>query len=69
MEKALSIIKKNWLVIAGGALGAIGGYLYWFFIGCQSGTCPITSSPINSTLYGVVMGGLLLSMFKNNKKK
>ncbi|PKP41656.1 MAG: hypothetical protein CVT93_07355 [Bacteroidetes bacterium HGW-Bacteroidetes-10] len=69
MEKAISYIKKQWLVIAGGAAGALGGYLYWYFIGCNSGTCPITSSPLNSTLYGILLGGLLGSMFKKDSKK
>lgn len=69
MEKAISYIKKQWIVIAGGAAGALGGYLYWYFIGCNSGTCPITSSPLNSTLYGILLGGLLGSMFKKDSKK
>jgi len=69
MEKVITYIKKNWIIGAGGVLGAIGGYLYWFFIGCNSGNCPITSSPLNSTLYGIVMGGLLTSLFKKEQKK
>lgn len=56
------------MIIAGGVAGAVGGYLYWYFIGCNSGTCPITSSPLNSTLYGIVLGGLVFSLFKKNKK-
>ncbi len=55
---------------AGGIiLGATAGYMYWYFIGCVSGTCPITSSPVNSTLYGSVMGGLLVNTFRDPKKK
>jgi len=69
MEKAITYIKKQWIVVAGGAAGALGGYLYWYFIGCNSGTCPITSSPLNSTLYGILLGGLLGSMFKKDSKK
>ncbi|MHA4740663.1 DUF6132 family protein [Dyadobacter sp. MSC1_007] len=46
---------------AGIAIGSVLGYLYYHFIGCSSGTCPITSNPVNSTLYGAVMGGLLIS--------
>lgn len=68
-DKILELIKKEWLIIMGAALGAIGGYLYWYFIGCNSGTCPITSSPLNSTLYGVVLGALTLSLFKKREKK
>jgi len=63
IDKSIQYIKKQWITITGAALGALGGYLYWYFIGCNSGTCPITSSPVNSTLYGVLLGGLLGSMF------
>ena len=28
--------------LLGAALGALGGYLYWYFVGCADGTCPIT---------------------------
>lgn len=42
----------------GTALGAIAGYLYWQQVGCASGTCMITSKPINSTVYGAIMGYL-----------
>ncbi|SEG34609.1 DUF6132 family protein [Flavobacterium urumqiense] len=50
-------------------IGAIAGYLYYHFVGCSSGTCAITSKPLNSTLYGSLMGGLVFNMFvKENKK-
>lgn len=39
--------------------GALSGYLYYRFVGCRSGACPITSSPIVSSLYGAMMGFLL----------
>lgn len=32
------------------------GYAYYFFIGCSSGSCAISSNPLNSTLYGAIMG-------------
>lgn len=57
-------IKKNILVIIGTALGVIAGFLYWKFIGCETGHCAITSRPLNSSLYGGLMGGLIFSMFK-----
>lgn len=56
------------ILIAGIVSGAIAGYLYYHFIGCNSGTCPITSKPLNSSLYGAVMGGLLFSLFKKESK-
>lgn len=40
-------------------VGAVAGYLYYRLVGCRSGACPITSSPIISTLYGAMMGFLL----------
>ncbi|HRO75742.1 MAG TPA: DUF6132 family protein [Crocinitomicaceae bacterium] len=61
------LVKKNLLTIIGIAVGALGGYLYWKFIGCSSGACAITSKPLNSTLYGMLMGGLLFSMFEKKK--
>ena len=61
--------KNNALYLIGAAAGAIAGYFYWQQVGCTSGTCMITSKPINSTLYGALMGSLLLGMFKKEKKK
>ncbi len=60
----MQIIKKNWIYILGAVLGAIGGYLYWRYVGCSTGTCPITSSPTISTLYGAVIGGLFGGIFR-----
>ena len=37
-------------------VGGILGYLYYHFIGCPSGACPITANPYTSTLYGVFIG-------------
>ncbi len=60
----MGFLSKNKLTFLGVFLGAVGGYLYFHFIGCESGTCPITSKPLNSTLYGALMGGLLLNIFE-----
>lgn len=49
-------------------VGAILGYAYYHFVGCDSGTCMITSKPTNSTLYGSLMGGLFFNMFVNENK-
>lgn len=61
--------KRHLLILIGLAIGTTAGYLYWKFVGCNSDSCAITSNPINSTLYGAVMGGLLFSTFKKNKKQ
>ena len=61
-------LKSNRLYILGALLGAIAGYLYWQQVGCASGTCRITSKPVNSTLYGALMGTSLLGIFKKEEK-
>ena len=62
-----SWIQKNKLSLVGVVVGALGGFLYWNYIGCASGTCMITSKPINSTMYGALMGYLLFGMFQKEK--
>lgn len=59
--------KKITLIGVGVLLGGIAGYAYYSFVGCNSGSCAITSDPTNSTIYGMVMGGLITDLF--NKKK
>ncbi len=55
------------LTLIGILVGAIGGYIYYIEIGCASGTCPLTSNPYMSILWGAVMGYLLGDMFKKKK--
>jgi hypothetical protein len=54
---------------AGIALGALAGYLYYSYIGCASGTCAITSKPLNATVYGSLMGGLVFNMFVKKERR
>lgn len=65
----MHFILKHKLTLIGIVTGALAGYLYYHFVGCDVGSCSITSKPINSTLYGAVMGGLLLSSFQKDEKK
>ncbi|MBP7389680.1 MAG: hypothetical protein KA841_04700 [Chitinophagales bacterium] len=62
----MNIFLKYKTIIIGMIVGAAAGYAYYYFVGCASGTCAITSSPINSTLYGSMMGGLLFNNFQKN---
>ena len=64
-----NFIKKHRLTTLGIIVGSVGGFLYWRFVGCTSGTCPITSSPLMSTLWGAILGGLLFDMFKKKDNK
>lgn len=65
----MNFLNTHKLILAGVAFGAIAGFLYYSFIGCNSGTCAITSQPVNSTIYGAMMGGLLFNIFKPKKSK
>jgi membrane associated rhomboid family serine protease len=40
-------------------IGAVGGFLYWRFIGCTSGTCAIKSVWYWTTLWGAAVGYLV----------
>jgi Family of unknown function (DUF6132) len=65
-----AIAMRNRLILAVGILlGAGAGYAYYHFVGCGSGTCPITSKPLNSSLYGALMGGLLAASFRKEHNK
>lgn len=66
---------KNWILsnklyFIGAFLGAFGGYLYYRYVGCVTGTCSITSNPFRSTIYFAFFGAVLFGAFKSvNKKK
>jgi hypothetical protein len=49
-------------------VGAIGGYIYYVEIGCATGTCPLTSNPYGSIVYGALIGYLFGDMFTKKKK-
>ncbi len=49
------IIKMSLFAVGGAVLG----YAYYYFIGCRTGSCPITGNPFISTLYGMLMGTVL----------
>lgn len=49
-------------LVLGMLVGAILGYLFYAFYGCN-GSCMISSSPLNSTLYGTVAGAILSRRF------
>lgn len=62
------LLKYKWQVL-GIVVGTLGGYLYWYYIGCTSGTCPIQSNWHTSSLYGALMGYLVSDIRKKAPKK
>lgn len=48
--------------------GGIAGYAYYYFIGCNNGTCIIQSNPYISTLYGALFGAAFSFPFKSKPK-
>lgn len=48
-NKLLDLFKRTWdnkifRILFGGLIGAGAGWMYWEFIGCNGGSCPITSN-------------------------
>ena len=47
-------------IIVGGTLG----FGYYKLVGCSTGGCPLTSNPWISTMYGMVLGGMIAGSFR-----
>ena len=45
----------------GVVIGGLAGYLYYYFVGCSSGSCAITGNPFMSTIAGGFLGLFILS--------
>jgi len=48
--------KRIYRYILGALSGAAIGWLYWEFIGCNGGSCPLTSSSTKTILVFSMMG-------------
>jgi len=64
-----NLIKKRKFEIIGGLFGLLGGFLYWKYVGCVSGTCPIQANWYTMVPYGLLFGVVIGSMFKPKKTK
>jgi hypothetical protein len=62
------ILKYKFEIIAG-SLGAAAGFSYWYFVGCASGNCAITSNPWMSSIYGALVGGMLPGILMDKKTR
>jgi len=60
---------NKYIKIALGTIAGAGlGYAYYYFIGCSSGTCPLTSNWHISTVYGAFLGLALAFPIKKKKR-
>jgi hypothetical protein len=46
-------------MVVGGGLG----FGWYKLVGCSTGTCPLASNPVISTIFGAVFGALLATSF------
>jgi hypothetical protein len=46
-------------ILIGAVIGAGLGFGWYKLVGCSTGSCPLTSNPVVSSLYGAIMGVLI----------
>lgn len=69
MQMMVHRIKEYFPELIGIVIGAVGGFIYYKNIGCSTGSCPITSNPWSSIIWGSIMGYLIGGVFKKRNKK
>jgi hypothetical protein len=62
-------LARNWRPLVGAAVGALGGGLYSYFIGCRTGTCLISSNVWVSTGYWGIVGGIALMPWASPRER
>jgi len=62
IQTVISKVKDSIPQIIGLVLGGLVGYIYYYKVGCASGTCPIKSNPWLMTLWGAIMGYLIIDI-------
>jgi len=61
--------KKYYLTIIISIAGIIGGYFYWKYVGCKTGSCPITSNWYTTVITGGLLGYLVGDTINDFLKK
>jgi hypothetical protein len=57
----MQLFRRYWTTTLGAALGAAGGAAYAKFVGCTTGTCPLTSNVWTAALFFGITGALVLA--------
>lgn len=52
------------LIVIGAVVGGAVGFLFYRFVGCNSGSCKIASNPYLSTIYWAFLGALLSNILR-----
>jgi hypothetical protein len=50
-------------------IGGFLGFLYFYFVGCKTGSCPITSNPYGSIITGGLLGFLVVGSSAGDRAK
>lgn len=50
-------------ILIGAMFGGGFGFAYYRLVGCSTGTCPLTSNPFITTIYGGIVGALVAGSF------
>ena len=50
-------------IVIGVVVGGVLGFAFYKFVGCSTGTCPLTSNPFLSSIYGSIVGALVAGSF------
>lgn len=70
--KLKQTIKKHRISIIAFVLGAVGGYLYWYYVGCLTGTCPLKKlwyyDALLGGLIGLFVADIIVSIIKKRNK-
>ena len=59
MSRLSRIARSHWRTALGALLGAAGGAAYAHFVGCHTGTCPLTSNVWTAGLFFGFTGALV----------
>lgn len=65
IEKIKNILRgvKFRKIISGILIGGLAGFLFYYFVGCKTGSCPITGHSYSSIMAGSLMGYLISDIF------
>ena len=54
-------------MIIGALVGAVLGFLQYTYIGCSSGLCPLSTHPWGSTIFGALIGFMVITLLDADK--